>query len=434
MPRVPDKFAHSVGFLYPTVADAENNTKRGGSCFMIGRIVKDEPHPHGGNSYFIYAVTNFHVAWTAGAPVLRLNRRDGRKHIIKLVQGDWIPHPNGDDLAIAFLSDRINNLDSVDRALDHLTFVEESKILTEEAARRCALGPGDDVFMIGRFLNHQGTDDKILPALRFGNISVMPEPIWNSVINADQLSFAVEMRSRTGFSGSLVATYRTPMNSVFTVPAEQNTFLWILGVNWGYITEKGTGENTWLNGVIPAWKILELLEVPALRDKHDKSAADLKRWREHFTDAPAVPASADDISSPASGDANPHHLEDFDQLQGRNAELEARNRELEEQMALAKQAAREATAGFEEQGRPANMSMLIDKLVDLLKDEPQKTMRAAEYALGKRWSLYQRTRPRPDPEPKEDKPAKKPRMRNRKPAAQVEDASEAKVEPGSDNP
>ena len=60
-------------------------------------------------------------------------------------------------------------------------------------------------FMIGRFLNHQGTKDKIVPAVRFGNISVMLEIIWNSTVNKDQLSFSVEMRSRTGFSGSPAA-------------------------------------------------------------------------------------------------------------------------------------------------------------------------------------------------------------------------------------
>ena len=101
--------------------------------------------------------------------------------------------------------------------------------------------------MIGRFLNHQGTKETITPAHRFGNISVMPEPIWNTCINADQLSFAVEMRSRTGFSGSVVAAYRGPNNSIFNVPAEINTFLWVIGVNWGHILERDTGENTWFS-------------------------------------------------------------------------------------------------------------------------------------------------------------------------------------------
>ena len=315
MPRLPDKFAHSVGFLYRTRAEAENNAKIGGSFFMVGKRIEGVTHPNAGNAWFVYAVSNFHVPWTAGAPVIRLNRRDGRKHVIELTQQDWVPHPDGDDLAIAFLSDRMGmSGDSVDRAVDHLTFVESPMILTEDAMRRCSVGPGDDVFMIGRFLNHQGTGETITPAVRFGNISVMLGPIWNPTINADQSSFAVEMRSRTGFSGSLVATYRTPLNSIFNVPAEQNSFLWLLGVNWGYIKDKETGEITWLNGVVPAWKILELLEVPTLRDKHDEGTVDFKRWREGLKDGAAVPSSASPETLAAvapSSDENPTHREDF---------------------------------------------------------------------------------------------------------------------------
>jgi hypothetical protein len=279
MPRIPEDLARSVAFLYPNRQAADDNVKRGGTCFLIGKPVENYSDPKGGTSYFIYAVTNFHVAWTAGSPVIRLNRRDGRKHIIDLTSADWIPHPDGDDLAATFLTGRIGGLDGLDRPLDHLRFVETDRLLTEESMRRCALGVGDDVFMIGRFLNHQGTKEAISPAVRFGSISVMPEPIWNRTINADQLSFAVEMRSRTGFSGSPVAAYRTLLNRMFNVPAEQNEFLWVIGVNWGHILEKDTGENTWLNGVVPAWKIMELLEVPALRDKHDEAADALRKWR-----------------------------------------------------------------------------------------------------------------------------------------------------------
>jgi hypothetical protein len=320
MPRIQDKLIHSVAFLYPTRADAENNTRRGGTCFLVGKEAIDVPHPDGGHCWLIYAVTNFHVAWTAGSPIIRLNRRDGRLHIIELTSQDWIPHPGGDDLAMTFLSGRIGGLDSLDRAMDHVTFVETPRLLTEDAMRRCALGLGDEVFMIGRFLNHQGTKDKISPAIRFGSISVMPESIPNVSTNADQISFAVEMRSRTGFSGSVVAAYRSPLNNIFNVKADENSFLYVIGVNWGYIVEKDTRENTWLNGVVPAWKILELMEVPALRDKHDKATDELKKWQDNLNDATAVPAVASDDGH-APSDANPSHREDFEEMLGKAVKL-----------------------------------------------------------------------------------------------------------------
>ena len=81
------------------------------------------------------------------------------------------------------------------------------------------------------------------------------------------------------FPGSVVASYRTAFANIFGVDAEKHDFLYVIGVNWGYIIEKDTGENTRLNGVVAAWKILEPMEVPALRDKHDKATADLKNGK-----------------------------------------------------------------------------------------------------------------------------------------------------------
>lgn len=320
MPRIPDKLVHSIAFLYPTRSDAENNTKRGGTCFLVGKEIDGIRTPEGGATYLIYAVTNFHVAWTARSPVIRLNRRDGRTHILDFKTEDWIPHPNGDDLAVAFITDRIGGLDSVDQAMDHITFVQSTILLTEDMMQKCSLGYGDDVFMIGRFLNHQGSKDKIVPAVRLGCISAMPEPIWNEAINADQLSFAVEMRSRTGFSGSPVAAYRSNLTSIFHVSAEIREFLYVIGVNWGYILEKkDTRENTWLNGVVPAWKILELLEVPVLRDKQDKVTEELKEWFKSRKDSNVVLAVATDDGPPAS-ELHPKGRERFNSLLGAAAQ------------------------------------------------------------------------------------------------------------------
>src|SRR5689334_15142073 len=138
MPRIPDKFSRSVAFLYRSVTEAENNVKRGGTCFFVGKPIDGFPADDGGTAYFAYAVTNFHVAWTVGAPVIRLNRRDGRKHVVSLRKEDWIPHPDGDDLAVAFLSDRLGQgIDrSLDRAIDQISFVETRRLLTEENMRK----------------------------------------------------------------------------------------------------------------------------------------------------------------------------------------------------------------------------------------------------------------------------------------------------------
>jgi hypothetical protein len=51
------------------------------------------------------------------------------------------------------------------------------------------------------------------------------------------------------------------------LPDYKLDFWGLLGVNWGYIYDEKR-ENTWLNGVVPAWKISELLDHPDLKAIH----------------------------------------------------------------------------------------------------------------------------------------------------------------------
>ncbi len=58
------------------------------------------------------------------------------------------------------------------------------------------------------------------------------------------------------------------------LPKEAEHMWGLLGVNWGYVPDE-EGENTWLNGVVPAWKITELLDSPPLKAAFDHWAAHL---------------------------------------------------------------------------------------------------------------------------------------------------------------
>jgi hypothetical protein len=136
----------------------------------------------------------------------------------------------------------------IDRGIYAVRFLETKWLMTQQAENTFAVGVGDETFMIGRFLNHQGDADVLLPAARFGTISMPARRIWNGQLRRDQLSFGVEMRSRTGFSGSPVFVYRTAATNPFEVKGASEKFWGLLGVNWGYILEKDTGENTWLWG------------------------------------------------------------------------------------------------------------------------------------------------------------------------------------------
>ena len=316
MPRIPDELTYGISFTYRTRADAENNARHGGTAFLVSKVMEGIVAENGGPAYLIYAVTNYHVA-CCGFPVIRIHREDAIPQILDLAPTDWVPHPNGDDLAIAFISDKLS-IPGMNNAqvMSGLKFVPTHRFLTPKIATDNNVGIGDEIFMLGRFINLQGNKTNLAPALRLGNISMMPQPLWNSVTNADQESFGVEMRSRTGFSGSPVAVYRTDETMPIAGKALNQTQRWwyLLGVNWGFVYEKDTNENTWLNGVVPAWKILELLEEPALADKHKLGTQYFKELakRQHPTAAPAVALPEGAVLS--STDENPNHREDFTSL------------------------------------------------------------------------------------------------------------------------
>ncbi len=308
MPRVDDSLQRGIAFMYPTRQEAERRVRLGGSAFVVGVTIPGSEHVRGG-ACVPYLISNRHVVFSGGASVASINRRDGgRPAIFEYEPTDWTVHPDGDDVAAICL---FGDLDS---AVHEISFIYDWALLDQKAIQHFEVGMGDEVFMIGRFLNHQGRTIN-RPAIRFGSLSMMPEPIWNAAINKDQLSYAVEMRSRTGFSGSPVALYRTPATILTDMPEGKQSLWGLLGVNWGYIydaeDENGHRENTWLNGVVPAWKILETLEVPKLKDRQ-KELED--NFHKQFAKSGAAEPS---FAGPTPSPDNPtDHKERFNRLLG----------------------------------------------------------------------------------------------------------------------
>ena len=95
------------------------------------------------------------------------------------------------------------------------------------------IGPGDDVFMIGRFINRDGGQENT-PSVRFGNISMMALRGHN----APQF-ISVEMRSMGGYSGSPAIVYIPP----FALRPEKSSigpesYFFLLGVDRGHVKDK----------------------------------------------------------------------------------------------------------------------------------------------------------------------------------------------------
>lgn len=278
--RIPDFLIDSVFYLYPSEDEAERGVALGGTGFFVG--VPFDGDPSGG---IIYAVSNEHVIrGKYPSPVIRLNTREGKVDTIPLAASQWLPHPDGDDLAAAMIG-------TLDFTVYKYRHCSADKFITPEVVHLLDIGPGDEVYMVGRFAPHEGKD-RNKPAVRSGIISLMPdpaEPIECADGGNKQEGFLVEMRSLSGYSGSPVY-FRFPLAQRVVLkyerdlkPEGEHLHLgpWLVGVDCGSLKwsedvvelerQRGGGyleketnliakSHTGFSVVIPAWKLRELLD------------------------------------------------------------------------------------------------------------------------------------------------------------------------------
>jgi hypothetical protein len=265
MARIPDEFLHCVFFLYPSRVEADTGGPRGASGFFVGVDWESNNQRR-----HVYAVTNKHAIMACrDAVVIRALRTDGELETIETDPVDWWPSPAHDISVLPIPPTKAALFQNVSDGL----FVTSNNFVETESAPTC-LGPGDKVFMIGRFISHDGKT-KNLPSARFGNLSMNAAPIKHPA-GYEQESIAVDMRSMSGYSGSPAFVYwefggahLQGIRRTFV-----NSFLGLLGIDWGHIPMKLPvldchGEplkdksyvksHTSMSGVVPAWRLRELL-------------------------------------------------------------------------------------------------------------------------------------------------------------------------------
>jgi hypothetical protein len=253
MARIPDEFLECVVYVYPSAEAARGAHAAGGTGFLI-------TVPLAGVDYSLrYIVTNSHVA--ANGRAIRVNTHDDNHDVVPIHQADWIHHPAGDDLALAPIAL------SPDR--HRYKALPTSYFLTRHEMIDLNVGPGDDVYFMGRFIAHDGRQ-RNQPVVRFGTIAMMPgEPVYQKQRAFHQESFLVEARSLSGFSGSPVMLYIPPLSNRFIggrhagAPegCAMSTTTALLGVDWGTMRLGDEAlTTTGIMAVVPVWKLEELLE------------------------------------------------------------------------------------------------------------------------------------------------------------------------------
>lgn len=293
--RIPEVLLDTTIYLYPDEVSAEAGQHIGGSGFIAGVPLKDSTF------HTLWAVTNKHII-DDGYLTIRLNKKDGGIVCIDTIEDEWHVHPDGDDLAIRPL------------AVPHIAkfnFVPLDMMLTQSAARALDIGPGDEAFVIGRFVSREGTQ-KNAPTVRFGRIaqSADEQVKYDSYL---QMAWLVEIMSLNGFSGSPVFcaldsyysrnvenqskskgtldpffegknfNYNIPLLSHGNFP----TGPFLLGIDccmirlWSKVCDASRREmshghqvelNTGMMGVIPSWRLVDLLENNSARAEVEASA------------------------------------------------------------------------------------------------------------------------------------------------------------------
>jgi len=274
MPKIPENSLNIAFYLYKSYEDAERGVEIGGTGFYVG--VPSEKHPR---HLYIYGVSNWHVAINDAASVIRANKTDGTTDIFDYDPSEWDFIPGGGDIAISPIL-KIEDAHSV-------CCIEVKGFATDKIIAEKKINVGDNVFMIGRFVDHDGGKTN-LPAVRFGNISTMPTQMPESNISKGE-SYCIDMHSRTGYSGSPVFVYRTLGDDLTKSPLDFSSFMYLLGIHWGQFPEiwkDGKGNDikgfSGMSMVIPADRILALINKPNLRAIRDKNDSEREEYfRKH---------------------------------------------------------------------------------------------------------------------------------------------------------
>lgn len=306
MPRISEDVLESTFFLYSSEQEAKVGSKDGGTGFVISFPSERVP-----DITYFYGVTNWHAAVSRGFSVVRLNASNGSNDVISFGPEDWIFDPNGDDLAVIDLSPdfKTHQCKPIPAGL-----IYSRDVLHDPNG--LDVGLGDDAFMIGRFVDMDGVDRNLSTA-RFGSISasLVPLPARGPSKTTSE-GYCLDMRSKSGYSGSPVFAYRTPgTNLKLTlnrggVPDLTRSMLCLLGVHLGQFEEnlkldrdnkKIVSGASGMTTVIPAWKILELLDNPKLKSERERSDA---IWQERIYPRMVLEAAQ----------TNSSHKEDFNGL------------------------------------------------------------------------------------------------------------------------
>jgi hypothetical protein len=263
-----------------------------GTAFFLARTYE------GTDQGFTYCITAKHIVEgirrSGGYQVfLRVNLRGDKFQWISTDLGKWLFHPTDDTVDVAVL--RIAMPDEFDQLSYPLRSLVTADLIGAEG-----IGIGDEVFLVGLFAQHCGSE-KNIPIVRVGNIAAMPEePVATKMGMIE--AYLMEARSIGGISGSPVFVHLGTAPRIIdgrTTPAMGRGLHYLLGLMHGHwdlpassldmTVEDKANEgrvNMGIAIVVPTEKILEVINQPAIRGPELVAEAKMREKNLPVMDSP----------------------------------------------------------------------------------------------------------------------------------------------------
>ena len=265
---VPDQIRKCVVFIGYQLADGQ--MRLAGSGFFLAR------RQHGDNVRDVFLVTAKHVIdgiHKLGLTeiFIRANTTTGQSVWTKCQSTDWLFHPTDSTVDLALIRT------GVPGDWDHL-IIPPSMFATTQTLEANAVGLGDEVFIVGLFRHHHGTQ-KNIPIVRVGNLAAMAEEKVHTKDFGPVDAYLIEARSIGGLSGSPVFLNMGPVRYLDNQVkhAQGGLMFFLLGLIHGHFdvpssTIDGTNSdaadplsaervNTGIAIVVPIDKILEAINA-----------------------------------------------------------------------------------------------------------------------------------------------------------------------------
>ena len=205
--------------------------------------------------------------------MIRINSKDGLA-VMYAKEIRWWYHPEDDlvDVAVTAWKPQFNDLD--------FRCVTTDICFNEHVKKDANIGTGNEVFITGLFSRFTGAS-KNHPIVRMGNIAMMPDEKIPTK-GGDRDAYLIEARSIGGVSGSPVFVREDIKIG--------KTRHWLLGLVHGHWdlppgnkndnlvsdSEQSEAVNMGIAIVIPAEKILEVINQPKLAEKRKRDERECK--------------------------------------------------------------------------------------------------------------------------------------------------------------